>query len=190
MLPILILKKSGETFLQIKFHSFSYFYKIQDKRVTSYVLRPKYCIVNHSFSHSFVTFEYLVSFVTQTKIYWYGNFFANYLCRVINRQIYFKELQVYILKRYSNITHPQFHRIISTQLPAGLTSYLTVVDPYRIKSPAETLDTETPLPLGAQLLVVYVGRKVYHSLKKQVEKLQEFHQNGEEMIARFKKVNC
>ncbi|CAB3227293.1 unnamed protein product [Arctia plantaginis] len=79
------------------------------------------------------------------------------------------------------------NKIISTQLPAGLTSYLTVVDPYRIKSPAETLDTDTPLPLGAQLLVVYVGRKVYHSLKKQVEKLQEFHQNGEEMIARFKK---
>ncbi|XP_063891955.1 uncharacterized protein LOC110382789 [Helicoverpa armigera] len=79
------------------------------------------------------------------------------------------------------------NKIISTQLPPGLTSYLTVVDPYRIKSPAETLDTETPLPLGAQLLVVYVGKKLYDSLKKQVEKIQEFHSNGEEMIARFKK---
>ncbi|XP_075977593.1 Hermansky-Pudlak syndrome 4 protein [Anticarsia gemmatalis] len=79
------------------------------------------------------------------------------------------------------------NKIISTQLPPGLTSYLTVVDPYRIKSPAETLETETPLPLGAQLLVVYVGRKVYHNLKKQVEKLQEFHQNGDDMIAKFKK---
>uniref|UniRef100_A0A2A4ISF5 CCZ1/INTU/HSP4 first Longin domain-containing protein n=1 Tax=Heliothis virescens TaxID=7102 RepID=A0A2A4ISF5_HELVI len=79
------------------------------------------------------------------------------------------------------------NKIISTQLPPGLTSYLTVVDPYRIKSPAETLDTETPLPLGAQLLVVYVGKKLYDSLKKQVEKIQEFHSNGEEMITRFKK---
>ncbi|KAM3957162.1 Hermansky-Pudlak syndrome 4 protein [Aphomia sociella] len=79
------------------------------------------------------------------------------------------------------------NKIISTQLPPSLTSYLTVVDPYRIKSPAETLQTETPLPLGAQLLVVYVGKKMYDSLKKQVEKLQEFHQNGEEMIAKFKK---
>ncbi|KAG6454895.1 hypothetical protein O3G_MSEX008920 [Manduca sexta] len=79
------------------------------------------------------------------------------------------------------------NKIISTQLPPGLTSYLTVVDPYRIKSPAETLETETPLPLGAQLLVVYVGKKMYDSLKKQTEKLQEFNQNGEEMIAKFKK---
>ncbi|XP_052753204.1 uncharacterized protein LOC113520712 [Galleria mellonella] len=79
------------------------------------------------------------------------------------------------------------NKIISTQLPPSLTSYLTVVDPYRIKSPAETLQTETPLPLGAQLLVVYVGKKTYDNLKKQMEKLQEFHQSGEEMIARFKK---
>ncbi|CAH1638405.1 unnamed protein product [Spodoptera littoralis] len=79
------------------------------------------------------------------------------------------------------------NKIIATQLPPGLTSYLTVVDPYRIKSPAETLDTETPLPLGAQLLVVYVGKKLYDNLKKQVDKIQEFHQNGEEMIAKFKK---
>ncbi|XP_059052080.1 uncharacterized protein LOC131846717 isoform X2 [Achroia grisella] len=79
------------------------------------------------------------------------------------------------------------NKIISTQLPPSLTSYLTVVDPYRIKSPAETLETETPLPLGAQLLVVYVGKKMYDNLKRQVEKLQEFHQNGEEMIAKFKK---
>lgn len=79
------------------------------------------------------------------------------------------------------------NKIISTQLPPGLTSYLTVVDPYRIKSPAESLETETPLPLGAQLLVVYVGKKMYDSLKKQVEKLQQFTQNGDEMIAKFKK---
>ncbi|KAJ0176410.1 hypothetical protein K1T71_007589 [Dendrolimus kikuchii] len=82
------------------------------------------------------------------------------------------------------------NKIISTQLPPSLTSYLTVVDPYRIKSPAEALDTETPLPLGAQLLVVYVGKKMYDSLKKQVEKIHEFNVNGEEMIATFKKVKA
>ncbi|KAL0838548.1 hypothetical protein ABMA28_016656 [Loxostege sticticalis] len=79
------------------------------------------------------------------------------------------------------------NKIIATQLPPSLTSYLTVVDPYRIKSPAETVQTETPLPLGAQLLVVYVGKKTYDSLKKQVDKIQEFHHNGEEMVAKFKK---
>ncbi|OWR43938.1 hypothetical protein KGM_200862 [Danaus plexippus plexippus] len=80
------------------------------------------------------------------------------------------------------------NKIISTQLPPSLTSYLTVVDPYRIKSPAENLKTKVPLPLGAQLLVVYVGKKTYYNLKKQADKLQEFYQKGEEMIARFKKM--
>ncbi|XP_072949589.1 uncharacterized protein HPS4 [Epargyreus clarus] len=80
------------------------------------------------------------------------------------------------------------NKIIATQLTPSLTSYLTVVDPYRIKSPAETLHTDTPLPLGAQLLVVYVGKKTYNQLKRQSEKLQEFNRNGEEMIAKFKKM--
>ncbi|CAH2048856.1 unnamed protein product, partial [Iphiclides podalirius] len=79
------------------------------------------------------------------------------------------------------------NKIISTQLPPSLTSYLTVVDPYRIKSPAETLETETPLPLGAQLLVVYVSRRTYETLKRQADKMHEFYENGEEMIAKFKK---
>ncbi|KAL4719586.1 hypothetical protein ACJJTC_016411 [Scirpophaga incertulas] len=79
------------------------------------------------------------------------------------------------------------NKIIATQLPPSLTSYLTVVDPYRIKSPAETLETETPLPLGAQLLVVYVSKKTYDKLKKETEKLQEFYENGEEVINRFRK---
>lgn len=82
-----------------------------------------------------------------------------------------------------------FNRIIATQLPPSLTSFLSVVDPYRIKSPAETFETQTPLPLGAQLLVVYVSKKTYSTLKKQTDKLQEFHHNGEEVIARIKKVN-
>ncbi|XP_045536443.1 uncharacterized protein LOC106719293 [Papilio machaon] len=80
------------------------------------------------------------------------------------------------------------NKIIATQLPPSLTSYLTVVDPYRIKSPAESVQTETPLPLGAQLLVVYVARKTYDMLKKHTDKMQEFYQNGEEMIAKFKKM--
>ncbi|XP_073956320.1 Hermansky-Pudlak syndrome 4 protein [Choristoneura fumiferana] len=79
------------------------------------------------------------------------------------------------------------NKIVATQLPPSLTSYLTVVDPYRIKSPAETLQTATPLPLGAQLLVVYVANKMYSRLKREADKMQEFSQNGEEMIARFKK---
>ncbi|XP_045498734.1 uncharacterized protein LOC123696518 isoform X1 [Colias croceus] len=79
------------------------------------------------------------------------------------------------------------NKIIATQLPPSLTSYLTVVDPYRIKSPAESLETDTPLPLGSQVLVVYVGRKAYNSLKKQANKLQEFAKNGEELVNGFKK---
>ncbi|XP_052741595.1 uncharacterized protein LOC112057897 isoform X2 [Bicyclus anynana] len=80
------------------------------------------------------------------------------------------------------------NKIISTQLPPSLTSYLTVVDPYRIKSPAENLETDTPLPLGAQLLVVYVGKKTYNALRKQTDKLQDFYQKGDEVIAKYKKL--
>lgn len=79
-------------------------------------------------------------------------------------------------------------RIVATQIPPGLTSYLAVVDPYRIKCPAEPVSTVAPLPLGAQLLAVYVGTKTYESLKRQAETLQQFYENGEEMVAGFRKV--
>ncbi|XP_053610209.1 uncharacterized protein HPS4 [Plodia interpunctella] len=79
------------------------------------------------------------------------------------------------------------NKIISTQLPPSLTSYLTVVDPYRIKSPAFPLAEAPPLPLGAQLLVVYIARNAYHRLKKEATMQQEFHERGEEIIAKLKK---
>ncbi|XP_048478657.1 uncharacterized protein LOC119694112 [Plutella xylostella] len=79
------------------------------------------------------------------------------------------------------------NKIVATQIPPGLTSYLAVVDPYRIKCPAEPVSTVAPLPLGAQLLAVYVGTKTYESLKRQAETLQQFYENGEEMVAGFRK---
>ncbi|XP_060803263.1 uncharacterized protein LOC106140898 [Amyelois transitella] len=79
------------------------------------------------------------------------------------------------------------NKIISTQLPPSLTSFLTVVDPYRIKSPACPLNEAPPLPLGAQLLVVYVARNMYHKLKKEAATYQEFHEQGEEIITKLKK---
>ncbi|GBP48960.1 Hermansky-Pudlak syndrome 4 protein [Eumeta japonica] len=79
------------------------------------------------------------------------------------------------------------NKIVATQLTPSLTSYITVVDPYRIKSPAENLETQTPLPLGSQLLVVYISKKIYEHLKNQSDKMQQFSQEGEEMINKFKK---
>lgn len=79
------------------------------------------------------------------------------------------------------------NKIIATQLSPSLTSYLTVVDPYRIKSPAESVTSGTPLPLGAQLLLVYVGKKMYEKLQKQNETMCNFTQIGEDIVAKFKK---
>ncbi|XP_041978811.1 uncharacterized protein LOC121732873 [Aricia agestis] len=80
------------------------------------------------------------------------------------------------------------NKIIATQLPPSITSYLTVVDPYRIKSPAEVFATAAPVPLGAQLLAVYVPRSAHARLKRHADRLREFYVRGEEVIARFKKM--
>lgn len=48
------------------------------------------------------------------------------------------------------------HRVVATQLNAKLTKHLVLTDPYRIKSPAETVAVDYQLPLGVQLLHVYL----------------------------------
>ncbi|XP_049873652.1 uncharacterized protein LOC126372113 [Pectinophora gossypiella] len=79
------------------------------------------------------------------------------------------------------------NKIIATQLPPSLTSYLSVVDPYRILSPAESLQPPTPLPLGAQLLLVYVSHKHYHTLSKEASTLHRFYTAGPDMLNTVKK---
>lgn len=47
-------------------------------------------------------------------------------------------------------------RVLATQLSAELTKTLVMTDPYRIRSAAEVVQTDYSLPLGVQLLHVYI----------------------------------
>jgi len=57
-----------------------------------------------------------------------------------------------------------FFRIVATQLGADLTKHIVITDPYRIKAPAERVLTEFHLPIGVQLLQVYIERKQFAKL--------------------------
>ncbi|KAH0560212.1 uncharacterized protein LOC123264539 [Cotesia glomerata] len=51
------------------------------------------------------------------------------------------------------------NKVVATQLSAELTKQLVITDPYRIKAPADRIPTDFHLPVGVQLLRVYIQRK-------------------------------
>ncbi|XP_043281615.1 uncharacterized protein HPS4 isoform X2 [Venturia canescens] len=51
------------------------------------------------------------------------------------------------------------NKVVATQLNPELTKQLVITDPYRIKAPAERIPTSFHLPVGVQLLRVYVHRR-------------------------------
>ncbi|XP_008559281.1 BLOC-3 complex member HPS4 isoform X1 [Microplitis demolitor] len=51
------------------------------------------------------------------------------------------------------------NKVVATQLSADLTKQLVITDPYRIKAPADRIPTDFHLPVGVQLLRVYIQRK-------------------------------
>ncbi|XP_012540121.1 uncharacterized protein LOC105838818 isoform X2 [Monomorium pharaonis] len=59
------------------------------------------------------------------------------------------------------------NKIVSTQLGADLTKQIVITDPYRIKAPAERISTEFHLPIGVQLLQVYIERKQFTKLMQE-----------------------
>ncbi|KAJ8926607.1 hypothetical protein NQ314_021016 [Rhamnusium bicolor] len=56
------------------------------------------------------------------------------------------------------------NKVVATQLSSELTKRLVLTDPYRIKCPAEVADVAFDLPLGVQLLQVYISYKEYCNL--------------------------
>lgn len=54
------------------------------------------------------------------------------------------------------------NKVVATQLSPELTKQLVLTDPYRIKAPCDRIITDFHLPVGVQLLRVYIQRK--HSL--------------------------
>lgn len=57
-----------------------------------------------------------------------------------------------------------FVRVVATQLNSDFTKRLVLTDPYRIKCPAESMELDFDLPLGVQLLQVYIPNREYCKL--------------------------
>ncbi|KZC09693.1 Hermansky-Pudlak syndrome 4 protein, partial [Dufourea novaeangliae] len=56
------------------------------------------------------------------------------------------------------------NKVVATQLGADLTKQIVITDPYRIRAPAERISTEFHLPVGVQLLRVYIEQKQFAKL--------------------------
>lgn len=67
--------------------------------------------------------------------------------------------------------------MVATQLSAKLTKHLVLTDPYRIKSPAEAVNTCFQLPLGIQLLYVYLDSKQFMDLQSDAARCKNICEN-------------
>ncbi|XP_012142156.2 Hermansky-Pudlak syndrome 4 protein isoform X3 [Megachile rotundata] len=56
------------------------------------------------------------------------------------------------------------NKVVATQLSSDLTKQIVITDPYRIKAPAERISTEFHLPVGVQLMRVYIEQKQFTKL--------------------------
>lgn len=79
----------------------------------------------------------------------------------------FKSVSNEYVKFVCLLMYSMFFRVVATQLSADLTKRLVLVDPYRIKCPAEIVEVSYELPLGVQLLQVYISTAEYSKLFEQ-----------------------
>ncbi|KAF5278861.1 hypothetical protein FQR65_LT03550 [Abscondita terminalis] len=68
------------------------------------------------------------------------------------------------------------NKVVATQLGTDLTKKLVLTDPYRIKSPAEMFTTSFTLPLGVQLLQVYISHDDYRKLRDDSNRFKSMSQ--------------
>ncbi|XP_063222092.1 uncharacterized protein LOC134530805 isoform X2 [Bacillus rossius redtenbacheri] len=59
------------------------------------------------------------------------------------------------------------NRVVATQFSCGLTKKLVATDPHHIKPVAESVETAFHLPVGVQLLTVYLDRKEFERLSQE-----------------------
>ncbi|RZC43137.1 uncharacterized protein BDFB_002659 [Asbolus verrucosus] len=62
------------------------------------------------------------------------------------------------------------NKVVATQLSSDITKRIVLTDPYRIKCPAEVPTVNFELPLGVQLLQVYISSKEYFKLHEEATK--------------------
>lgn len=70
------------------------------------------------------------------------------------------------------------NKVVATQLSSDLTKRLVSADPYRIKSTAEVVVTPFHLPVGVQLLYVYVRSTEYKKLSEDTKVARAALQNA------------
>ncbi|GAB0086505.1 Intu_longin_3 domain-containing protein [Sergentomyia squamirostris] len=70
-------------------------------------------------------------------------------------------------------------KIIATQLSPALSKRLVLTDPYRVKSIAEGISVGFHVPVGVQLLVVYVTLNEYMRLKQDATRAQTSFTNNQ-----------
>lgn len=68
------------------------------------------------------------------------------------------------------------NKVVATQLGSDLTKKLVLTDPYRIKSPAEMFGINFTLPLGVQLLQVYIAHEDYRKLRDDANRFKSMSQ--------------
>ncbi|KAJ8680532.1 hypothetical protein QAD02_016319 [Eretmocerus hayati] len=59
------------------------------------------------------------------------------------------------------------NKIVASQLNAVMTKLLVITDPYRIKAPADRIPTDFHLPVGVQLLRVFVEQREFLKLSQE-----------------------
>ncbi|KAK2588525.1 hypothetical protein KPH14_006304 [Odynerus spinipes] len=77
------------------------------------------------------------------------------------------------------------NKVVATQLSADLTKQIVIMDPYRIKAPAERVHTEFHLPVGIQLLRVYIQEKQYTKLVHEANNERYFSSYVDSMAQKF-----
>lgn len=65
-------------------------------------------------------------------------------------------------------------RVIATQLCPKLTKSLILTDPFRIKTTAETIPVNFHVPVGCQLIVVYIPVRHYEELRAHTRRVEPF----------------
>ncbi|XP_044269482.1 uncharacterized protein LOC123014426 isoform X2 [Tribolium madens] len=68
------------------------------------------------------------------------------------------------------------NKVVATQLSSDITKRIVLTDPYRIKCPAETPSVNFELPLGVQLLQVYISCKEYYKLHEEATRSRSIFQ--------------
>lgn len=74
------------------------------------------------------------------------------------------------------------NKVVATQLSPDLTKKFILTDPYRIKPTAEAIHVDFHVPVGVQLLVVYITSSEYRKLKDESIRAQSSFNNNANIL--------